>query len=281
MARSNERVRLRTSQFFTYLFLVALAIVCVIPFYLMIINATRSSAEINLGLSFVPGLSLVDNWTNLTGKMNLFQGFFNSALISVSTTVLTLYVSALCAWGFAKYRFPGKSVLWAVTLGVIMIPNTLGIIGYYQWMSVLHLIDNPLALILPAGAASVTVFFLHQYIKTTISDEMLEAAQIDGANASYIFHRIALPLMTPGLATMGIFAFVGSWNAFLGPLIVLYGKDKLTLPLIISQLNSTAYKTDFGMVYMGIAITVVPILIAFSLLSRYIISGLASGGSKE
>jgi len=281
MARSQERFRLRVSQTLTYTFLIVLAVVCVIPFWLMLVNATRSSTEINLGISFLPGSSLVENWNNLTGKMNLFQGLFNSAFISVGTTVLTLYVSGLTAWGFAKYNFPGKGFLWGLVIGVIMIPNTLGIIGYYQWMSVLHLIDNPLALILPGGAASVTVFFLHQYVKTTISNELVEAAQIDGANASYIFHRIALPLMSPGLATMGIFAFVGSWNAFLGPLIVLYGKDKLTLPLIISQLNSTAYKTDFGMVYMGVAITVVPILVAFAFLSRYIISGLTAGGNKE
>lgn len=281
MAQTQERVRIRISQTFSYLFLGLLAVVCIIPFYLMIINGTRSSTEINLGISFVPGTNLLENWKNLTGKINILGGFWNSAFIAVTTTALTLYVSALTAWGFARYNFPGKKVLWAITIGVIMIPNTLGIIGYYQWMYMLGLIDNPLALILPAGAASVTVFFLHQYTKSTISSELIEAAQIDGANASYIFHRIGLPLLSPGLATMGIFAFVASWNAFLGPLIVLYSKTKLTLPLIISELNSTAYKTDFGVVYLGVAVTVLPILIAFSFFSRYIISGLTAGGNKE
>jgi len=281
MAQNQERVRLRFQQTATYFFLIALAIICVIPFYLMIVNATRTSTEINFGISFIPGTNLIENWKTVSSKINLIQGFWNSSIISVATTALTLYVSALTAWGFARYNFPGKKALWGLTLGVIMIPNTLGIIGYYQWMYTLHLIDNPLALILPAGAASVTVFFLHQYIKSTISAELVEAAQIDGANASYIFHRIAMPLMVPGLATMGIFAFVGSWNAFLGPLIVLYSKTKLTLPLIISEMNSTAYKTDFGAVYLGVAVTVLPILVVFSIFSRYIISGLTAGGSKE
>ena len=280
MSKINEVFRLRTTQALTFLFLFILALVCVIPFYLMIINGTRSSVEINTGISFIPGGSLLENWTNLAGKINLIQGFYNSAVISVGTTILTLYISAMTAWGFAQYDFPGKKFLWAVVIGVIMIPNTLGIIGYYQWMSILHLIDNPLALILPAGAASITVFFLHQYIKSSISAELIEAAQLDGANASYLYHRIGLPLMTPGLATMGIFAFVGSWNAFLGPLIILY-KNHLTLPLIISQLNSTAWKTDFGVVYLGVAVTVVPILVMFAFLSRFIITGLTAGGNKE
>lgn len=280
MYKKPNFLQLNVNRLFVYAFLIFLAALCIIPFYLMIINGTRSSAEINTGVSLIPGTNLLENWHNLS-RINLLRGFLNSTIISVSTTVFTLYISALTAWGFAQYNFPMKKLLWAGVVGVIMIPNTLGIIGYFQWMSILHLVDNPLALILPAGAAAVTVFFLHQYVKTTISGELVEAAQIDGASPMYIFHRIALPLMVPGLATMGIFTFVGSWNAFLGPLIILYNKNSLTLPLIISELNSTAYKTDFGVVYLGVAVTVLPILIVFAFFSKHIISGLNVGGSKE
>ena len=265
----------------SYFYLIFLTLICVIPFYLMLVNGTRASVAINQGVSFIPGTYLFQNFMNLITKVNLFQGFINTVIISVGTTALSLYVSALTAWGFSIYEFKFKKILWALVLVVIMIPNTLGIIGYYELMLNLHLIDNFLALILPAGATSVTVFFLHQYIKGGIPRDFYEAAQIDGAKELYTFHKIALPLMIPALATMGIFAFVGSWNNFLAPLIILYSPDHLTLPLLISQLNSTAYKTDFGVVYLGIGLTVLPLLLIFALFSRYILNGLTMGGVKE
>ena len=265
----------------SYVYLGFLTIICVVPFYLMLVNGTRASIAINQGVSFIPGTYLIQNFVNLINKINLLQGFVNTIIISVGATALSLYISALTAWGFAIYEFRFKKVLWGLALVVIMIPNTLGIIGFYELMLNLHLIDNFLALILPAGATSVIVFFLHQYIKGGIPRDFYEAAQIDGAKELYTFHRIALPLMVPGLATMGIFTFVGTWNNFLLPLIILYSPNHLTLPLLISQLNSTAYKTDFGVVYLGIGLTVLPLLVIFALLSRYILNGLTMGGVKE
>ena len=276
-----------------YVILVVVAFVCIAPFYVMLVNATRTNQDINRGPSVVPGDALVDNWNNLlygevdpetglrSGGINIPRGFINSLIVALSATLLSAYFSALTAYGFAMYRFRGRGLLFGLLLSVIMLPPTIMLVGLFKLMINVGLYDSRWALILPAIASPYVVFFLRQYATSVVNRSLLEAARIDGAGEFQIFNSIGLPLMAPGVATMSIFTFLFQWNNYLVPLTLLNSQEKYTLPLLIQQLNTTTYQRDFGAMYLGIAMSVVPIIIAFAFLSRYLVSGITFGAVKE
>lgn len=265
-----------------YVFLVVLAVLCLLPFLLMIVNATRSGVEITHSFTLIPSTHLKENWVALFDYVNLFRGFGNSILVAVPATILTAYFSAITAYAMAIYRFRGSKWLFKVIVVFMMIPAQLSLIGFYNLCQKLHMVDSYLPLILPAIAAPGIVFFLRQYVQSTLPKALLEAARIDGAGELYIFHKIVLPIMAPGIATMSIGAFIGNWNSYLVPLILLNTPGKMTLPLMITTLNAaTDLQKNQGAIYLGVAISVVPILIVFCFCSKYIISSISAGGVKE
>lgn len=265
-----------------YVCLFALALMCILPFWLMIVNSTRSGVEITHSFSFLPGQSLKDNWKVLFDYVNLFLGLFNSAKVAVPATLLTAYFSAITAFGMAMYQWKGNNLLFKIIVVFMMIPGQLSLIGFYNLCQKLHLIDSYIPLIIPAMASPGIVFFLRQYVKATLSKSLMEAARIDGASEIHIFHRIVLPIMAPGIATMSIGAFIGNWNSYLVPLILLNTPKKMTLPVMISTLNAaTDLQKNQGAIYLGVAISVVPIIIVFCFCSKYIISSISAGSVKE
>lgn len=265
-----------------YVALVLLALTCILPFVLMTINSTRSGLEIMTSFSFLPGKSLVDNWETVSTYFNLFQGFFNSLLIAVPATLLTAYFSAITAYALAVYHFKGGKVLLLIIVVFMMIPGQLSLIGFYNLISKLKLINSYIPLILPAIAAPGIVFFLRQYLLSVLSKSLLEAARIDGANEIHIFHKIVFPIMMPGIATMSIGAFIGNWNSYLVPLILLNTPKKFPLPVMIASLNSSRDITsNQGAIYLAVAISVLPILVVFSFCSKYIIGSISAGAVKE
>jgi multiple sugar transport system permease protein len=265
-----------------YIALIVLALMCLLPFWLMIINATRSGVEITHSFSFLPGKSLKDNWKVLFDYVNLFLGFFNSLKVAVPATLLTAYFSAITAFGMAMYEWKGNNILFRIIVIFMMIPAQLSLIGFYNLCQKLHLIDSYIPLIIPAMASPGIVFFLRQYVKATLSKSLMEAARIDGASEIHIFHRIVLPIMAPGIATMSIGAFIGNWNSYLVPLILLNTPRKMTLPVMISTLNAaTDLQKNQGAIYLGVSISVVPIIIVFAFCSKYIISSISAGSVKE
>ena len=265
-----------------YIALIILGLMCLLPFWLMMVNSTRSGVEITHSFSFLPGHSLKDNWKVLFDYVNLFLGLFNSFKVAVPATLLTAYFSAITAFGMAMYNWKGNNVLFRVIVVFMMIPAQLSLIGFYNLCQKLHLIDSYIPLIIPAIASPGIVFFLRQYTKATLSKSLMEAARIDGASEIHIFHRIVLPIMAPGIATMSIGTFIGNWNSYLLPLILLNTPKKMTLPVMISTLNAaTDLQKNQGAIYLGVAISVVPIIIAFCLFSKYIISSISAGSVKE
>ena len=265
-----------------YIALIILGLMCLLPFWLMMVNSTRSGVEITHSFSFLPGHSLKDNWKVLFDYVNLFLGLFNSFKVAVPATLLTAYFSAITAFGMAMYNWKGNNVLFRVIVVFMMIPAQLSLIGFYNLCQKLHLIDSYIPLIIPAIASPGIVFFLRQYTKATLSKSLMEAARIDGASEIHIFHRIVLPIMAPGIATMSIGTFIGNWNSYLIPLILLNTPKKMTLPVMISTLNAaTDLQKNQGAIYLGVAISVVPIIIAFCFFSRYIISSISAGSVKE
>ena len=265
-----------------YILLIGLALMCLLPFWLMMVNSTRSGVEITHSFSFLPGHSLQDNWTVLFDYVNLFLGLFNSVKVALPATLLTAYFSAITAFGMAMYEWKGNNILFRVIVVFMMIPAQLSLIGFYNLCQKLHLIDSYIPLIIPAMASPGIVFFLRQYVKATLSKSLMEAARIDGASEIHIFHRIVLPIMAPGIATMSIGAFIGNWNSYLLPLILLNTPRKMTLPVMISTLNAaTDLQKNQGAIYLGVAISVVPIIIVFCFCSKYIISSISAGSVKE
>lgn len=265
-----------------YIALILLSVVCLIPFYMMMVNATRSSTEILAGFSFLPGVSLGDNYAVLSQFVNLLQGMANSLKIAIPATLLNAYFSALTAYALAIYKFKGRNILFYTIVIFMMIPGQLSLIGFYNLCSSLKMIDTYIPLIVPAIAGPGTVFFLRQYVMSVLSPSLLEAARIDGAGELHIFHKIVLPIMGPGIATMAIGGFIGNWNSYLVPMIMLTTKSKFTLPVQVSTLNAVQeISLNRGAYYLALAISVIPIVIVFCFCSRWIISSITAGGVKE
>ena len=264
-----------------YVFMAILTLMSIFPFWVVLVNATRSAEQIQQGLSIFPGSNLGYNWNVLMEKQfDIFGGFKNSFIISACSTVLSIYFSAMAAYGLVAYKFKGRKILYAGILGLVMIPTQISMIGFYQFVSKMNLLNNYIPLILPAIVSPATIFFFRQYLETIYHPDLPDSARLDGAGEIKIFHRIILPLMTPAMATMSIFAFVSSWNNFLMPLILINDTDKYTLPMLIQLLKTDMYRTEFGSMYLGISLSIAPLLIMYFILSKYIIRGVTAGGIK-
>lgn len=265
-----------------YTFLAVVVIVSVIPFWIVLINSTRDGVSISTqGLTIFPGKSLIENYKILTENTDIMRGFMNSLKIAVMVTFLSGYFSALTAYGFHMYEFKGKNFLFGIILVFMMVPSQLAFLGYVKWMTQLGLMDTHAALIIPSIASIGTVFFLRAYISSSLSKEIIESARMDGASELYIFHRIALPLMAPGVATMSIFTFIGSWNNYLSARVILSSKDLETLPMVISSLKALRiWYQNQGAIYLGFAISIVPIVVVFIFASKYLIENISAGAVK-
>lgn len=265
-----------------YFILTLLAVACLLPFLLMMVNATRSGAEIVRSFTLIPSNHIMENWQTVVKYFNLFKGMLNSVIVAVPATLLTAYFSAMTAYALAMYKFKGNKLIFGVILIFMMIPGQLSLIGFYNLCTKLHLVNSYIPLIVPAIAAPGTVFFLRQYTQSTLPPSLIEAARIDGASELYSFHRIVIPILSPGIATMSIMAFIGNWNNYLMPMIILSKKEKFTLPVMMATLRaSTDIQANQGAIYLSVAISVIPILLVFSFFSKYIISSISAGAVKE
>ena len=267
-------------------------VVCVIfcilalgPFLLLIMNATRSSEAIKSGISLIPSGHLIENWKNLLAKQNgmqitLQKAALNSLTITVPGTFLAVYFSSMTAYGIYVYDFKFKKFAWAFIMAIMMVPSQISIIGFYRFMLDLKLVDTYIPLIIPAIASPAVVFFMKQYMESTLSIEMIEAARIDGSREWHTFNRIIIPIMKPAVATQAIFQFIAQWNNLFTPTIMLTTDSKKTLPMFVQLLSSNQFRTDYGVVYVGLFVTIIPLVIIYFILSKYIVAGVALGGGK-
>ena len=265
-----------------YIVLVILAVLSLFPFVVMVINATRNTPQIQQhAVSLIPSHYLMNNWAVFNGKtFNPIRGFINSVIISSSATILTIYFSTLTAWALVAYHWKLRNAFFSFILAVMMIPGQITAIGFYQFMYKIHMTNNFLALILPAIAAPSCVFFMRQFMVATFPMELLDAARIDGSGEFRTFNEIGLPIMKPAMATQAIFTFVGNWNQLFMPSILLTDNSLYTMPLMVSQLRGDIYKVEYGAVYLGLTLSVLPLFVIYFALSKYIIAGVALGGVK-
>ncbi len=265
-----------------YVFCTFLSALAIVPFWIMIVNATRTSGQIQNGVSLIPGSFLQNNWNVLASKgFDVSIGFKNSAIIAFGSTILSVYFSAMTAYGFKVYNFKGNKFLYAVVLAILMVPGQVTGTGFFMFMYQLHLVNNRLALIIPSIAAASTVFFFRQYLEANLQLSLVEAARIDGCGEFRTFNRIILPIMVPAMATMAIMAVIGAWNNYLTPLMLFTDPSLKTLPMMVQELRGDIYRTEYGSIYLGLTLTALPLIIVYFAFSKYIIAGVALGGVKE
>ncbi len=267
---------------FIYIVCVILTVLSILPFWIMIVNATRSTTQIQQhAVSFIPSTYMMNNFKILTGKsFNPMVGFKNSLIVSTCATLCATYFSTLTAYAVVVYDWKLKNAFFSFVMAVMMIPAQVTMIGFYQMAYKLGLTNSLLMLILPSVAAPSMVFFMRQYMIPSLPLEIVQAARIDGAKEFYTFNIIALPIMKPAIATQAIFSFVSSWNNLFTPMVLLTKQEKYTMPIMVSLLKGDIYKTEYGAVYMGLTLTVLPLIIVYLFLAKYIVAGVALGSVK-
>lgn len=261
-----------------YLLAIAVAVTAFYPFFVMIISATHDNYNIVAKINVLPGNQLAVNYARLTQNIELYRGIFNSVILAVAVTAVQNYFTAMAAYAFSKFEFKGKNVLFGVVMVAMMLPGQLGIIGFYKEIQALNLLNSYFTLIVPTIANCFAVFFYKQYLDGGLPNELLEAAVVDGCGELKIFHRIVIPLMVPALVTQGVMTFIGNWNSYLTPLIVLNDKKKMTLPLMIATVRDSTH-ADYGAQYVGMLVSVIPMVIVFCFASRIIMEKISIGAA--
>ena len=251
------------------------------PFYWAVIMSTHTSTEIfSYPPKLLPGSHFLQNIRSLFDNIDFFGSMFNSLLVAGAVTFLVLFFDSLAAFVFAKFEFPGRRLLFVLLMAIFMVPTQLAIIPQFVIMAKIGWIGSMTALIVPAAANAFGIFWMRQYMTSAIPDELLDASRIDGANFLRQYWHVALPVVRPGLAFLGIFTFMGQWNDYAWPLIALTNPDNVTLQVALSQLNGVHGTTDYGMVMTGALLALVPLLIVFAIGARQIIGDLAKGAIK-
>ena len=251
------------------------------PFYWAVIMSTHTTTEIfSYPPKLLPGTHFLENVRSLFDNIDFFGSMFNSLLVACSVTFLVLFFDSLAAFVFAKFEFPGRKVLFALLMVIFMVPTQLQVIPQFVIMAKIGWIGSMSALIVPAAANAFGIFWMRQYMRSAIHDELLDASKLDGAGFLRQYWHVALPVVRPGLAFLGIFTFMGQWNDYAWPLIALTDPDNVTLQVALSQLNGTHGTTDYGMVMTGALLALLPLLIVFAVGARQIIGDLAKGAIK-
>lgn len=279
----RARVMLLATRAVVYAILIFLSILCLFSFYLLIVNASRSNADLQGGFRFLPQGNFLTNLKNAwnDASINIPRGMLNSLIVAACTSVLTTYFSALTAYGLHAYEFKLKRVAFTFIMAVMVIPKQVSAAGFVQLCYKFHMTNSYLPLILPGVAAPIVFFYMKQYMESTLPMEIIDAARVDGSGELYTFNRIILPMLKPALAVQMIFAFVESWNNYFLPALLLDKSELKTVPIMIAQLRAADYsKFDLGKVYMFILLAILPVLAVYIFLSKSIIKGVTAGSVK-
>ena len=282
-ANLRARRQLKASRFVVYVILIFLSVLSLFSFYMLFVNASRSNADLQGGFRLLPSNYFLKNlknaWTD--ASINVPRGMLNSFIIASCTAVLSTYFSVLTAYGIHAYDFKLKKVAFTFIMAVMVIPNQVSAVGFYQMCVKLGWTNSYLPLILPGIAAPVVFFYMKQYMESVLPMEIVDAARVDGSGEFRTFNTIILPMLKPALAVQLIFTFVESWNNYFIPALLLDKAEMKTVPLMIAQLRSADYsKFDMGKVYMFILLAILPVVVVYIFLSKSIIKGVTAGSVK-
>lgn len=267
-----------------HIVLILLSFLCLFFFVILIINATRSHAQLQKGFSFIPGGHFLGNLKSVAndGSFPMFRGIVNSLIISGSCAVLCTYFSSLTAYGLYAYDFKLKKAAFTFIMAILVMPTQVTAMGFLRLITNMGMYDSWAPLIIPSIASPAVFYFMYSYLQSSLPLSLVEAARIDGSNEFKTFNHIVLPIMKPAIAVQAIFTFVGSWNNYFTPALIIQSKNKMTVPILIATLRGADYMNfDMGKIYMMITVAIVPIIVVYLLLSKYIIAGVTLGGVKE
>jgi cellobiose transport system permease protein len=257
--------------------LILALLVFMFPFVWTIVMASNTTADIyRFPPKFSFGGHFGDNVRQVLENVAFFQSMANTAVVAISTTVLVLFFDSLAAFTFAKFRFPGRNALFVILLATMLLPAQLAAVPQFQTMAILGWVGSLKALIIPGAANAFGIFWMRQYFQNSIHDELIEAATLDGCGFFGTYWHVALPSARPALAFLGIFTFVGSWNDYMWPLIVLTNPDHVTLQVALSTLNRS-HGVDYSMVMTGALLAMIPLVIVFAVFARQFIKGATEG----
>lgn len=269
---------------FAHIVLILLSFMCLFFFYVLIINATRSHGDLQKGFSALPGKYFLENLKNVAndGSFPMFRGNLNSVIVSSCSAALCTYFSSLTAYGLYAYEFKARKVAFTFIMAILVMPTQVTAMGFLRLVTKMGLYDSLLPLIIPSIASPAVFYFMYSYLQSSLPLSLVEAARIDGSGEFHTFNRIVIPIMKPAIAVQAIFTFVGSWNNYFVPALIIQSKSKMTVPILIATLRGADYMNfDMGKIYMMITVAIVPIIVVYLLLSKYIIAGVTLGGVKE
>ena len=287
MAKTNNNetkkgMGLHARRILAYIVLIIISFFCLFWFYVMFINATRSNGELKSGFTAIPSTHLLTNWNNLVnGTLPIWNGMFNSLIISACSPSLCPYFSTMTAYAIHAYEFKLKKYIYPFILMIMMIPTQVTALGFIKLVNGMNLMDSFIPLIVPTISSPVVFFYMKQYMESALPMSLIEAARIDGSGEFKTFNSIVLPLMKPAIAVQAIFTFVSSWNNYFTPALILHEDKKKTLPILIAQLRAADWlKFDMGQVYVMITFSILPVIIVYLILSKHIVQGVALGSVK-
>ena len=265
-----------------YIFYILLFVVTIFPIWATLVNGTRSNIEINSGVTLIPSRYTVQNWNVIYDYgLKPLRSFANSLYIAITASFVTLYTSCMMAYALVVYDYKLRRFQNAFIIAVMMIPSGITIIGFYKMMYNIGWTNNHLAFILPGAATPACVYFIRQYIRGALPLELIAAARIDGSGEFYTFNVISLPILKPAIATQLVFCFIGSWNNWLLPSILISDVNLITMPVMVGLLRDCKYKQELGAQYLGLAVAIIPITVFYMIFSQQIISGISLGGLNE
>ena len=280
----KDKTASRIRSIVAHVVLIILSFMCLFFFYVLIVNASHSHAELQKGFSALPGKYFWKNLMNVAndGSFPMFRGILNSIIVSGCSAVLCTYFSSLTAYGLYAYDFKARNVAFTFIMAILVMPTQVTAMGFLRLITKMGLYDSLLPLIIPSVASPAVFYFMYSYLQSSLPMSLVEAARIDGSGEFRTFNSIVLPIMKPAIAVQAIFTFVGYWNNYFVPALVIQSKSKMTVPILIATLRGADYMNfDMGKIYMMITVAIVPIIIVYLLLSKFIIAGVTLGGVKE
>ena len=279
--KSKKANHLRTV--IAHVVLVILSFMCLFFFYILIVNSTRSHADLQKGFSALPGSHFIKNFMSVAndGTFPMLRGILNSLIVSGCSAAICTYFSALTAYGLYAYDFKLKKIAFTFIMAILVMPTQVTAMGFLRLVTNMGMYDSLLPLIIPSIASPSVFYFMYSYLESSLPLSLVEAARIDGSREFRTFNQIVLPIMKPAMAVQAIFTFVGSWNNYFVPALVIQSKEKMTVPILIALLRGADYMNrDMGKIYMMILVAIVPIILIYLFLSKYIIAGVTLGGVK-
>ena len=273
-----KKTKKRISAAIKQIILILMTLVMFFPLYIVFVMGTYYSEDIFKGLPMLPSDYFLTNLKLVISK-GFFSAYLNSITVSVASVILSVLVSTMIGFALAKYNFKGKKFIFAFVMAIMMIPGQISMIGYMLEMRKMNLINTLLPLIFTWAAHPLGAFLMMQFISDGIPDELLESARLDGCSEPGIFFKIVIPCIKSGFVTLATLVFLWSWNNYVLPLILINKQELFTIPLMVNNL-SNAFRSDYGAIMCALGLSVLPMIVIFSLGSRTFIQGIAAGAVK-